>query len=432
MKPLWKTTAEKNEFQCLENDISTDVLIIGGGIAGLLTAYMLKGKGIDCTVVEKNRICSGTTDKTTAKITGQHGLIYHRLIKDFGTENAKLYYTLNQKAIEGYRSLSEKYPCDFERKDNYIYTTVNRQKIMTEIKALNSIGAKCDLFDSVPLPIKIAGAVTFPDQAQFNPVKLLYAISKELKIYENTFVRSILGSTAYTDKATIKARKIIVTTHFPFINRHGSYSLKMYQDRSYVIALKNAAEVDGMYLDESETGYSFRNYNDLLFIGGGGHRTGKKGGNYEELRTFAKKHFPRAEEKFHWATQDCITLDGIPYIGNYCKTTPDLYVATGFNKWGMTSSFVAAEMLSDMICGKKHPGEELFSPSRSILKPQLILNGLESVLGLITPIPKRCPHLGCALRYNRTEHSWDCPCHGSRFNEDGKILDNPANKEMKK
>ena len=124
-----------------------------------------------------------------------------------------------------------------------------------------------------------------------------------------------------------------------------------------------------------------------------------------------------------------MSLDEIPYIGNYSKNTPDLYVATGFNKWGMTSAMVSAMILSDMIPGKKNDYAEVFNPSRSILKPQLFINGFESAINLLTPTTRRCPHLGCALKWNKAEHSWDCPCHGSRFSEDGKVLDNPANKQ---
>ena len=229
-----------------------------------------------------------------------------------------------------------------------------------------------------------------------------------------------------TNRGKITAKTFIVATHFPFLNKHGSYFIKLYQHRSYVIALENAPVLDGMYVDESDTGLSFRTYDGKLLLGGGGHRTGKKGGGWNELRDFARRHFPDAREVAHWATQDCMTLDDIPYIGRYSKHTPDLYVATGFNKWGMTSSMVAANLLCDLVQGKKNPYTDVFSPSRSILHPQLIANTAESLLGLLTPTVPRCPHLGCALTYNKQEHSWDCPCHGSRFSEKGKLLDNPA------
>ena len=225
----------------------------------------------------------------------------------------------------------------------------------------------------------------------------------------------------------ICADKVIAATHFPFINKHGSYFLKLYQHRSYMIALENAQNVNGMYVDESRRGMSFRNYNNLLFIGGGGERTGKIGGNWSELRSFAKEHYPNAKERYFWAAQDCMSLDDIPYIGSYSRSTTDFYVASGFNKWGITGAMVSAIILSDMIAGKSRDYADIFNPSRSIIKPQLFVNGYEAVKNLLTISEKRCPHLGCALKWNRAEHSWDCPCHGSRFAENGKVLDNPAN-----
>jgi hypothetical protein len=203
--------------------------------------------------------------------------------------------------------------------------------------------------------------------------------------------------------------------------------MKLYQRRSYVIALENADNVNGMYIEETEDGMSFRNYENLLLIGGGGHRTGENGGNWRVLREFAHKHYPGAVEKFAWATQDCMSLDGISYIGNYSKSTPNFYVATGFNKWGMTSSMVAATLLTDMITGKANRYAETFSPQRSVLKPQLFINGAKSAVNLLNLSAKhRCPHLGCAMKWNSAERTWDCPCHGSRFSKDGKLIDNPS------
>ena len=210
------------------------------------------------------------------------------------------------------------------------------------------------------------------------------------------------------------------------INKHGGYFAKLYQHRSYVIALKNAKKISGMYVDASDTGLSFRSDGNFLLLGGGGHRTGKQGGGWKELENFAKQHFHNAKIVAKWATQDCMTLDEIPYIGQYSQAMPDIYVATGFNKWGMTNSMVSAEILCDLIQGKFNRYAELFSPSRSIFHTQLFTNTFESILGLLTPTAPRCPHLGCALKYNREEHSWDCPCHGSRFSENGTLIDNPA------
>lgn len=427
---VWNDEINIKQFPSLDTDAKTDVLIIGGGIAGILTAYELSQRGVECTLIEKNRILQGVTCNTTAKITSQHGLIYNKIVSSKGAEAAKLYYKANQEAIEKYRALAQEIDCDFEIKDNYVYTTDFEAKIHKEAEALNKSGIPFDFTDKTELPIKVLGAIKFSNQAQFNPLKLLAPLSESLNIYENTFALNVKNNSIITEKATIKAKKIVVATHFPFINRHGNYSMKLYQDRSYVIALKNAQKLNGMYINEDEKGLSFRGYNDYLLLGGGSHRTGKSGGGWSELRETAKRIYPESSEEFYWATQDCMSLDGIMYSGNYSAMTPDLYVSSGFNKWGMTSSMVSAGIIADLITDGRSEYQELFSPSRNMITPQLAVNSVESIVNLLTPTTKRCSHLGCALKWNKAEHSWDCPCHGSRFDESGEILNNPAQKDI--
>ena len=426
MDSIWTKTAQLPQFDPLRSDLRTDVLIIGGGLAGVLCAYKLTQAGVDCALVEVNRIGGGITKNTTAKVTSQHGLIYDKLIREFGVDRARLYLEANQGALEAYRALCQTIDCDFTEKDAFVYSMGKRWKLEREVKALDRLGFKAELTEHIPLPFPVAGAVKFPRQAQFHPLKFIAAIAKDLRIFEHTKVLELAPSRAVTHGGTISADKIIVATHFPLLNKHGGYFLKLYQHRSYVLALENAPDVHGMYLDEDEKGLSFRNYGDLLLVGGGSHRTGKQGGCWQELEGFARKHYPDAQEAARWATQDCMTLDGVPYIGPYSRGTDGLYVVTGFNKWGMTSSMAAAAVLTDLVLGQKNPYAELFSPSRTVLRPQLAANALESALGLLTPTVPRCPHMGCALKYNAAEHSWDCPCHGSRFTEDGSLIDNPA------
>ncbi len=426
MNSIWTETSDKPTFKKLNKDAKTDVLIIGGGIAGILCAYMLKKSGVDCVLVEAKSICDGVTKNTTAKITLQHGLIYNKLINRFGVNTAQLYYKAQKDACDKYTELCTNIECDFEYKDSFVYTLEDETKIKKEYLALKALGAQTEFHRKINLPFEIAAAVSVKNQAQFNPLKFLYAISKELPIYENTKVLELLPNKVITDNGEIDCNKIIIATHFPMINKHGLYFLKLYQHRSYVITLENANNVEGMYVDESDTGLSFRNYKNLLLLGGGGHRTGKQGGNWKELEEFARKHYPTAKIVNKWATQDCMTLDGVPYIGQYSRNTPNLFVATGFNKWGMSSSMLSAMILSDLVQGKENKYAPIFSPSRTILRPQLAVNAFESALGLLTPTVPRCPHLGCALKYNPAEHSWDCSCHGSRFDENGNLLNNPA------
>ncbi|MDE6748349.1 MAG: FAD-dependent oxidoreductase [Lachnospiraceae bacterium] len=427
MESVWQKTVTMPKFERLQGDVSTDVLIIGGGITGILCAYFLQERGIDCLLLEGNEICQGVTGKTTAKITAQHGLVYAKLIKRAGLEKARLYLEANQKAVLKYAELAKRIPCDFEEKTAYVYSVDNRKKLEQEAEAYRMLGLDDEITDTTELPFPTAGAVRMRQQAQFHPLKFLAGIAKGLNIYEHSFVTQLMPGRAVTEQGSVTYHKAIFTTHFPIDNKHGAYFLKLYQHRSYVIALEQAARIEGMYVDEAKKGMSFREYENLLLIGGGSHRTGKKGGDWQELRDFAKKYYPNAVEKYHWATQDCMPLDYAPYIGVYSPAMPDCYVATGFRKWGMTSAMVSAMVLTDMVQEIENPYAEVFRPLRSILTGQLICNCAESVCNILTPTVPRCPHLGCALKWNKTEHSWDCPCHGSRFAEDGKLLDNPAN-----
>lgn len=431
MNSLWSCTCEMPEFKSLDRNINTNVLIIGGGIAGILCAYELQQQNINYVLVEANKICSGITKNTTAKITSQHGLIYDSIERKYNYETARLYLESNELAVKKYREMCQNIDCDFQTEDSFVYSVDDESKIDKELNTLRRIGFKAYKTNNLPIPVTIKSAIKFKNQARFNPLKFISHISTNLNIYENTKVLELKGSTAITKNGKINAKKIISTTHFPFINKHGFYFLKLYQHRSYVIAIKDAPKIDGMYVDESKTGMSFRNANGYLLIGGGDHRTGKKGGNWAELERFARKEYPFSKIEYKWATQDCMSLDGIPYIGQYSADTPNFYVATGFNKWGMTSSLVSALILSDLVQDKKNPYTSVYSPSRSILHSQLAINSFESVVNLLTPTKKRCPHLGCALKWNKDEHSWDCPCHGSRFTENGRLLDNPATGNLK-
>ena len=431
MKSIWADESMPR-FPQLRSNIKTDVLIIGGGMAGLLCAYQLQQAGINCVIAEAAHIAGGITRNTTAKVTSQHGLCYHKLISRFGHEIAGLYLEANEQALAQLRSMCRRIDCHWQTQDNYIYATDNPQQLEAELSALESLGYPAELAETLPLPFPTAGAVKFPHQGQFHPMKFLSAIAPHLAIFEQTPVRQLIKTKAITDFGTISAEKIIVATHFPFLNKHGSYFMKLYQQRSYAIALEDVPILDGMYLDARENGLSFRSYGQCMILGGGGHRTGKPGGGWTELETYTRQFYPQAHITHHWATQDCMTLDALPYIGLYSARTPNLYVATGFNKWGMTTSMVAARLLTDLILEQTNPYADVFSPSRSMLHPQLAVNLAESTRNLLSFSPRRCPHLGCALKWNPQEHSWDCPCHGSRFTEDGRLIDNPATGDLKK
>ena len=446
MDSVWSDTVAMPHFPQLREDLKIDVLIIGGGITGLLCAYQLMKAGISYTLVEADTICSGVTKNTTAKITSQHGLIYRKLIREFGADQALQYLRVNELAVREYEKMCQTINCDFEKKDSYVYSIRDRAKIEDEVKALHSMGFDAEFVQEVDIPLDILGAVKFKNQAQFHPLKFLAEIAKDLHIYEHTKVVEMGEGFAKTNHGMIMADRIVVATQFPINNKHGAYFLKMYQSRSYVLGLQlpssrdcwdedvsyqSMLNVHGMYVDEDDNGLSFRNYRNLLLLGGGGHRTGKYGGNWKVLSAFAKKYYPEAIERYAWATQDCMTLDSAPYVGMYGKYTEGFYVMTGFNKWGMTSAMASSIIVRDMLLNRENAFVKLYDPHRTMMRSQLIINAFEAVKSILTFSSKRCPHMGCTLKWNEVERSWDCPCHGSRFQENGELIDNPATDDLK-
>ncbi|WP_415277070.1 FAD-dependent oxidoreductase [Clostridium perfringens] len=476
MKSVWSESCKFRKREALNKDIKTDVLVIGAGIAGVLTAYMLKQKGRDVVLIDAAEIASGNTKNTTAKITSQHDLIYSKLISEFGEEKARQYAKANELAIKKYKEIIEdkRIECDFEEKPAYVYSLNEVDVLKEEVEAAKNLGIDAEFVQEANLPFKINGAVKFNNQAQFNPLKFLKGISNELVIYENTRALEIKENLVVTSGGNITANNIVVATHYPIMNAPGYYFMKMHQERSYVLALENTSEIDGMYIDLNKEGYSFRTYNNLLLLGGISHRTGEneEGGSYDELRKVAKRLYPKAKEKYYWSAQDCMTIDGIPYIGRYSSETPNIYVATGFNKWGMTSSMVSAMIISDMILEKENDFSEIFSPRRFDLSLSInniandlietaknfiaqkvyipsseiehIKNGHGGIIeyngekvgvyknkeGKEFFVSTKCTHLGCQLSWNSDELTWDCPCHGSRFDYKGRLIGSPATKDL--
>ena len=228
MESFWEQSAPRVRFDELKGNTSTDVLIVGGGIAGILCAYKLKNAGIDCRIAEATRICSGITKNTTAKITLGHGLIYDKLIHRFGEHRARLYLQAQINAEKEYARLCKNIDCNYEKKDSLVYSLDNRKKIEKEITALCQLGMKSEFSNARELPIKVAGAVRVKDQAQFHPLKFLYGITKDLPIYENTKISELMPHSAVTKHGKITYKKLIIATHFPILNKPGAYFLKLY------------------------------------------------------------------------------------------------------------------------------------------------------------------------------------------------------------
>ncbi len=473
MQSLWECTAEIPSQDTLTQDIQVDVAVIGGGMAGILTACLLRESGADVIVLEANTVASGQTKNTTAKITSQHDLIYDTLISQHGKELAQQYANANQAAIEEYDRLINQHniACDFERLPAHVYSTTEPKPLLKELRAVQALGLPASYTENNPLPFPITGAIRFDNQAQFHPLRFLQEMVKHVTISEQTRVISVEEELIKTNSYSVRAHHIVFATHYPFINTPGYYFMRMHQERSYVLALEGTQPLDGMYIGMAEQSLSFRNYGSLLLLGGGDHRTGENsaGGKYDSLAKAAKTYFPNSKEVYRWSAQDCMPLDEIPYIGKYSDSTPNWYVATGFKKWGMSSSMVAAMLLRDAIQGKENPNAEIFSPQRSFTlaaTPTLLTEGAQSVKGLLREklsppraaveellqghggiveaedgvkigvykddtgnvytVDTRCPHLGCQLEWNPDEKSWECPCHGSRFDYTGRLQNGPA------
>lgn len=449
MESIWKQQIVLPQRNILQEDIHIKNVVIGAGMAGLLTAYLLQEQGQEVVVLEANTVASGQTGHTTAKITSQHNLIYAYLIEKFGEEKALQYGRANEKAIQEYERIiqKEKIACHFRRCSAYLYTEQEEKtaELENEVQAARLCGIEADFTKETELPFPVAGAVRFHNQAQFHPLEFVKKISEKLTIYEHSRVVRLEDHCVYTEQGMVEAEHVIFACHYPWILTPGYYFLRMHQERSYVLALETEKSMGGMYLGVDTEGCSFRgieeNGKHILLLGGGSHRTGEniEGGKYEMLRKRAKLWYPSSKEQEHWSAQDCMPLDKIPYIGYFSSDIPNWYVATGFGKWGMSSSMVAAEIIRDMILGLENENEEVFAPQRfpvTAMSGNLAENTAKAVKGLSKQlfttegVPSKCSHMGCRLEKNADEGTWECPCHGSGFTAEGKLLRGPAQENL--
>lgn len=473
MRSIWMAQAEPKEHPRLQEDIETGAVVIGGGMTGVLTAHFLRQKGIETVIVEADRIGSGQTGQTTAKITLQHGLIYHRLMQR-DEAAARQYAQANAHAVEEYRRMARDIDCDWADCNAWLYAQEETEPLQREYEAACRLGIDAELACPDELPFDTAAGLRFGGQARFHPLKFLRAVAQPLCIYENTPAVSVEQNRAVTPQGSVTARHIIFACHFPFVNIPGYFFARMHQERSYVIALENAASLRDMYLGVDGEKLSLRPCGNLLLFGGGGHRSGENstGGRYGMLWAKAQEYWPHSSEAVRWSAQDCMSQDGVPFIGPFSPSRPDWYVATGFQKWGMTTAMTAAMLLSDQIAGIENPASGVFSPQRFAVAAsakKMAEDAAQSVKGLsrqvfglprgtvenlpighggivevagqkvgvykdeqgaIHTVSARCPHLGCQLEWNPDEKSWDCPCHGSRFDFRGRRLDGPAQTDL--
>lgn len=471
MASVWQKEDRAKEYPALGEDIERDVVVVGGGIAGYLAAYRLTEAGESVTLIEADRLFSGTTGRTTAKITYNQGNIYADLWKHYGRKVTELYYRAQLAGMTAFRELKEQYniDCDWEETDGYIFSVGDCCAPEKQFKALREAGADCTLVHSAG-KLHAACAVKAEKQYLFDPIKFLTALPVGFEIYEHTRAVDIDAEKKIitTDHGKITAKKIVVATRYPIINTHGGYIMRVYQSQSYTIAIDKRA-VDEMYLDSRDDGLSLRPYAGGTLLGGGDHRSGriKAAGKYEALEKRAAELFGEVNVTHKWHAEDCMTFDGIPYVGPYAPRLQGVYVITGFNKWGMTNSMTAAAVIAALITGKENEFSALYSPTRKMRGTlgKFLSNACVNAAGIflgyfritfrgpddVAPgsgkivryrgkrravyrdfddklyaIGRMCPHLHCELRWNPETHTWDCPCHGSSFDVYGNALEPPT------
>ncbi|MDR9853476.1 FAD-dependent oxidoreductase [Paenibacillus sp. VCA1] len=393
---LWRATTELPSFPRLDEDIEVDVAIVGAGIAGITTAYLLSKQGVKVAVLEAGVILNGTTGHTTAKISAQHGKIYDELLHHFGEEKAQMYYKANMDAkafILG--TVGELgIECDLRPESAYIYVdkTDDIQSLKKEFDAYIKIGIPGQWRDELPIPLKVKGAIEMPDQGQFHPLHYLKPLVDEsvkngAKIYEHTTITRLEEGgppytlSAYHGKAKVRCRRIVSASHFPFLDKKGLYFARLHAVRSYAVAFRPERPFPGgtyLSVGNASPKRSLRtaNYNgeDVIIAGGENHKTGQSirtHDHYEQLEKFGSELFGIKEIPFRWSAQDLETLDKVPYIGQLTQGDEGIYVATGFYKWGMTQGTLSGMILSDLILGNDNPYAELYTPSRFKADPSI-------------------------------------------------------------
>ena len=492
-KSYWLESTERTNYPKLDENIHVDIAIVGGGMVGILTAYQLQEYDFNIALLEAENVVESTTAHTTAKLTSQHDLIYYKIKKERGFDLALQYAEANENAIHEIKKIADEnnIDCDYSLQSAYIFTQEDKyvKKLEDEVKTAKSLGINAYLTDNIPLPIDIKSALVFENQAQFHPRKFLIPLAEKIhnngvKIHEKTRAielnkkddKYIINT---SQGKTVTADIVIIASHYPFYNKKAMYYSRIYVERSYAIAIKAKEKFPGgLYINTDIPTRSLRSLptedGELILVVGENHKTGQgedMNNHYKALLNFAEEVFSVENVPYRWSTQDCMTMDKIPYIGQYASDTPNLYIATGFQKWGMTTSMASSIILKDLIVTGESPWADVFNPSRKNIsgsakefiaqnvnvagqllggkiskEPEKIV--IESGEGKILNIDGEktgayrdeegelyfvnttCTHMGCELNWNSAERSWDCPCHGSRFTYRGHIIQGPAVKPL--
>ena len=492
----WIASTPETAYPELSSDLQVDVAVVGAGITGVTAAVLLKRAGKTVALLDAKRIVQGATGYTTAKVTSGHGALYSKLVDSFGEDGARVYAESNQAAIERIDELgpSAGIDCDFERKDNYVFahSPQERTQLEREAAVMTRLGLPASFVTDTPLPFAVAGAVRLEHQAQFHPRKYLLGLADTIPgdgshVFENTratFVNSGKTAVVETPRGNVRAGDVVLATHLPFMDR-GLFFAKAHPHRSYAVAAPIAPEEapDGMFINAGTPTRSVRTIRDgdrlLIQAGGQGHKPGLAGDEperYEVLEAFLHEHWPSAGPvEYRWSTQDYMSADRVPYVGRLTRRSGHVYTATGYSKWGMTAGTVAAGLITDAILGRASPWADLYDAKRLNLRasggkllkenaatglrfvaqrvsradkrrPEELAEGEGAVMrlgglkravykdeqGVVHVLSPVCRHLWCYVEWNAAERSWDCPCHGSRYNAEGRAIQGPTVQDLRR